>query len=141
MISIDHWVLWVHILAMAAWLGGAAVTLVAVLPVDGPFRIAAARRAHFLTSRAMEVVVLTGLVNIVLKGHETGYALGRGFFAMLSLKMALLVAMAIFQIVMGLAWKRAQETDAPTRTARVGLAAQCLLGAVAVLLGIGLRAV
>jgi hypothetical protein len=140
-ISIEHWVLWIHILGVAAWLGGAAVTLFAVLPIDGGFRAAAARRAHFLTSRAMEIVVLTGLLNVILKGRETGYALGAGFFAMLSIKMALLVAMAVFQIWMGLAWKRAQESESPARTARLGLAAQCLLGAVAVLLGIGLRAV
>jgi cytochrome c oxidase assembly factor CtaG len=76
-----------------------------------------------------------------LKGLQGGFTLGRGFFAMLSLKMALLVVMAGLQIWMGVIWRRtgATETEAVNR-ARVGLSLQCALGAVAALLGLGLRA-
>jgi uncharacterized membrane protein len=140
-ISLATWILWVHILAAALWLGGAATVRTAVLPFEGAARAAAARRAQFLTSRAMEVLVLTGIINVLLKGLQGGFTLGRGFFAMLSLKMALLVVMAGLQIWMGVIWRRtgAGETDA-VRRARVGLSLQCALGAVAALLGLGLRA-
>jgi uncharacterized membrane protein len=140
-ISTENWVLWVHLLAVATWLGGAAVTLAAILPIEGDSRRAAARRAHFVTSRAMEIVVLTGLLNVVIKGHESAYALSTGFFAMLSIKMALLLVMAGLQVWMGIAWRRNVESRPPVRTARIGLAAQCGLGALAVLIGIGLRVV
>lgn len=141
MISLATWILWVHILAAALWLGGAATVRTAVLPFEGAARAVAARRAQFLTSRAMEVLVLTGIINVLLKGLQGGFTLGRGFFAMLSLKMALLVVMAGLQIWMGVIWRRtgAGETDAVHR-ARVGLSLQCALGAVAALLGLGLRA-
>ncbi len=140
MISLATWILWVHILAVAVWLGGAAAVLMAILPEADDAR-GAAQRAHFLTSRAMEILVLTGVLNIVMKGVESGLAFSTGFFAMLSLKMALLAVMAGLQIWMGRAWRRAgdESTDA-TRRARIGLSLQCLLGAVAALLGLGLRA-
>jgi copper transport protein len=139
-ISLATWILWVHILAVAVWLGGAAAVLVAILPEADDAR-GAAQRAHFLTSRAMEILILTGVLNIVMKGVESGLAFSTGFFAMLSVKMALLAVMAGLQIWMGRAWGRAGDvaTDA-TRRARIGLSLQCLLGAVAALLGLGLRA-
>ena len=142
MISLATWILWVHILAAALWLGGAATVRTAVLPIESATRAAVARRAHALTSRAMEVLVLTGVLNILLKGLQGSFTLGRGFFAMLSLKMALLVAMAGLQIWMGVAWRRAStaDTDAAHR-GRVGLSLQCALGAAAALLGLGLRIV
>jgi uncharacterized membrane protein len=139
-ISLETWVLWVHILAAAAWLGGAATALVAILPAAGEARAAAMRRAHFLTSRAMEILVLTGLLNVLLKGMESNFTLGRGFFGMLSLKMFLLVIMGALQIWMGAAWRRdADPGPYAARRARLGLATQCALGAVAALLGLGLR--
>jgi uncharacterized membrane protein len=141
-IDLATWVLWVHILAASVWLGAAAAVFIAVLPAPEESRAAAARRAHFLTSRAMEILILTGLLNILTKGIQSSLTLNPGFFAMLSLKMVLVAAMAALQIWMGAAWRRA-EVDAarPTRRARIGLSAQCFCGAVAVLLGLGLRAV
>jgi uncharacterized membrane protein len=141
-ISLAAWILWVHILAAALWLGGAATVRTAVLPIESAARAAVARRAHALTSRAMEVLVLSGVLNILLKGLQGSFTLGRGFFAMLSLKMALLVVMAGLQIWMGVAWRRVStaDTDAAHR-GRVGLSLQCTLGAVAALLGLGLRIV
>ncbi len=140
MISLATWILWVHILAAAAWLGGAATALVAILPAAEEARAAAMRRAHFLTSRAMEVVVLTGLLNVLLKGLESNFTLGRGFFGMLSLKMGLVVIMGALQVWMGAAWRREADVGLHVpRRARIGLATQCALGAVAALLGLGLR--
>jgi hypothetical protein len=100
------------------------------------------RRVHFLTSRAMEALVLTGLLNVLLKVAQSDFALSRGFFAMLSVKMALLVVMGALQIWMGVAWRAGQpEEPVAWRRARLGLAVQCAFGAVAGLLGLGLRAV
>ncbi len=142
MISLATWTLWVHILAAAVWLGGAAMARVAVFRWRKKARAAAARRGHFLTSRAMEILILTGLVNILFKGLESNFALSAGFFAMLSVKMALLAVMVGLQIWMGVAWRRGEvELPDATRRARLGLTVQCLLGAVAALLGLGLRAV
>lgn len=143
MISVAMWVVWLHLLAAAAWLGGGAVSRLAILPsmAEGA-PAAAARRAHFLTSRAMEVVVITGVLNVLLRGMESGMAFSRGFVAMLSVKMALVIVMAALQVWMGIAWKR--EGDAGSlaaRRARGALTAQLVLGAVAVLLGLGVRSV
>jgi hypothetical protein len=140
-ISVEMWILWVHILAVAAWLGGAMTSLAAILAIAGDAQVVAARRAHFFTSRAMEVVVITGLLNVLLKGMASGFALSVGFFAMLSLKMALLAVMGGLQIWMGLGWKRADAGVAAARKARIALWLQSILGAVAALLGLGLRAV
>ena len=137
------WVVWLHLLAAAAWLGGGAVSRLAILPSMAEGAPAAtARRAHFLTSRAMEVVVITGVLNVLLRGMESGMAFSRGFVAMLSVKMALVIVMAALQVWMGIAWKR--EGDAGSlaaRRARGALTAQLVLGAVAVLLGLGVRSV
>lgn len=142
MISLATWILWVHILAAGVWLGGAATALAAVLPMAEEVRAAGMRRAHFLTSRAMEILVLTGLVNVLLKGVQSNFTLSRGFFAMLSVKMALLLVMGGLQIWMGAAWRRGGDAGpAGARRARIGLSAQCALGAVATLLGLGLHAV
>ncbi len=103
---------------------------------------AVARRAHFLTSRAMEVVVITGLLNLLLRGMASGMAFSRGFVAMLSLKVLLVIVMAGLQVWMGIAWKR--EGDAgnlAVRRSSGALTAQLGLGAVVVLLGLGVRSV
>jgi uncharacterized membrane protein len=139
-ISGPAWILWIHLLAAALWLGGAAVTLGAILPGMAEGIAAAAKRAHFLTSRAMEVLVITGVLNVALRGMGSQMSFTRGFLAMLSIKMLLLLVMAGLQIWMGSGWKR-PDIIAAARRARVGLTVQLLLGAMAVLLGMGLRAV
>lgn len=142
MISAATWIVWLHLLAVAAWLGGGAMVLLAILPGvgEGTQAAAAARRAHFLTSRAMEVVVVTGVLNVVARGMESGMTFSRGFVAMLSVKIVLLVVMAGLQVWMGIAWKREGDPAYAARRARGAIAAQLVLGAVAVLLGLGVRA-
>ena len=144
MISTATWVVWLHLLATAVWLGGGAALLLAILPGMGEGRgaEAAARRAHFLTSRAMEAVVVTGILNVLLRGMGSGAGFSRGFVAMLSVKIVLVFVMAGLQVWMGVAWKR--EGDAlggAVRRARGALTAQLVLGALAVLLGLGVRSV
>lgn len=141
MISGAMWILWVHLLAVALWLGGDAVLLGAILPAMGKEASAAtARRAHFLTSRAMEVLVITGILNVLVRGLASQMAFSQGFYAMLAVKMALLFGMAGLQVWMGFAWKRPDvDVAAAARKTRIGLSLQLLLGALAVLLGLGLR--
>jgi hypothetical protein len=144
MINAPTWIVWLHLLGVAAWLGGAAVQLLAILPAVGAEgeMADAARRAHFLTSRAMEIVVLTGLLNVLLRGAESDWAFGRGFVGMLSIKVLLVIVMAGLQVWMGLAWKREGGPVAvAVRRARAALKIQLLLGAAAVLLGLGVHSV
>jgi uncharacterized membrane protein len=141
MITLATWILWVHILAAAVWLGGAAAILVTLGPA-GPVALDVLRRVRFLGSRAMEILVLTGILNVIVKGVGTEFAFQAGFFAMLAIKMAFLVTMAGLQIWMGLAFQRTDVIVTSTvRRARLGLGLQFVLGAVASLLGLGLRAV
>jgi uncharacterized membrane protein len=144
MISVATWIVWLHLLGIAAWLGGAAVQLLVILPAvgEGGEMAGAARRAYFLTSRAMEAVIITGILNVVLRGMGSDWVFSRGFIAMLSIKVILVVVMAGLQVWMGLAWKReGSPVDVAVRRARAGLTVQLLLGAAAVLLGLGVRSV
>ena len=143
MISGPTWIVWLHLLAMALWLGGAIVILGAILPVvrDEAGR-AAAKRALFLTSRAMEAAVVTGVLNVLVRAMASGGAFSRGFVAMLSVKVGLVVVMAALQVWVGIAWKRPVADGATVaRRARVGLTILLVVGAVVVLLGLGVRAV
>ena len=142
MISGSTWIVWLHLLAAAMWLGGAMVTLGAILPVSGDEAgREAAKRALFLTSRAMEAAVVTGVLNVLLRVMASG-AFSRGFIAMLSLKVGLVIVMAALQVWVGIAWKRPiVDVATAARRARVGLTVLLVLGAVVLLLGLGVRSV
>jgi hypothetical protein len=137
------WIVWLHLLATAMWLGGALVTLGAILPViREEAGKQAAKRALFLTSRAMEAAIVTGVLNVLLRAMASGGAFSRGFVAMLSLKVVLVVVMAALQVWAGIAWKRSViDVATAARRARVGLTILLLVGAVVVLLGLGVRTV
>ena len=142
MINLATLIVWLHLMAVAVWLGGAAVLRLAILPDlgGGAPAAAAARRACFLTSRAMEVVVITGVLNVLDRGMASGMAFSRGFVAMLSIKLVLVIVMAALQVWMAMAWKReGLADDLAARRSRGALTAQLVLGAVAVLLGLGVR--
>ncbi len=144
MISLAAWIVWLHLLAMAAWLGGGAAQLLAVLPSvkTDPAMVGPARRIQFLTSRAMEAVILTGILNFVLRGLASHWVFSRGFVAMLSLKVILVIVMAVLHFWMGLAWKSGSGgATVALQRARLALPTQLVVGAVAALLGLGLRSV
>jgi len=62
--------------------------------------------------------------------------------AMLSVKVGLVVVMAALQVWVGIAWKRpVADVATVARRARVGLTILLVVGAVVVLLGLGVRAV
>jgi putative copper export protein len=143
MISGSTWIVWLHLLAAAMWLGGTLVILGAILPVsrDEAGR-EAAKRALFLTSRAMEAAVVTGVLNVLLRVMASGGAFSRGFLAMLSVKVGLVVVMAALQVWVGITWKRpVADVATAARRARVALTILLVVGAVVVLLGLGVRAV
>jgi putative copper export protein len=134
----------VHILAAALWLGGAAALRLAILPAlasGAPAAcVAAASRVQFLTSRAMELLVLSGILNILARGVTTSLAYGSPFFGMIALKTLAFALMGALQVWMGMGWRRAQPealADAVGR-ARIGLPVQVALGALGALLGLGL---
>jgi putative copper export protein len=137
MISLATWIVWVHILAAAAWIGGAA-SLLGLL--SSPEVKETGRRLHFLTSRAMEVLVLTGVLNIVVRGASFSASFNPAFFAMLSVKMALFLLMAGLQIWLGIGWRRLEFPGPPLGRFRIGLILQLALGAMAVLAGLGVHA-
>jgi hypothetical protein len=144
MISVASWIVWLHLLGIAAWLGGAAVQLLAILPAVGAEgeMTGVARHAHFLTSRAMEAVIITGVLNLLLRGMGSDWIFSRGFMAMLTIKLVLVAVMVGLQVWMGLAWKaEGVPVDIAVRRARTSLILQLLLGAAAVLLGLGVRSV
>jgi hypothetical protein len=142
MISIATWVLWLHLLAMATWVGGAAIQLLAILPGTGAGGETAgvARRAHFVTSRGMEIVIITGVLNVLLRGLASHGMFSLGFIAMLSVKLLLVIAMVGLQVWLGTVWKREEGPQfRPVRRARIAITIQLILGAAAVLLGLGVR--
>jgi uncharacterized membrane protein len=137
-------ILWVHILAAAVWVGGAAVLRLAILPAlagGAPAACSAAgARAHFVTSRAMEALVLTGILNIVVRGMATDLLYRGHFFGVVALKSLLFLLMAAVQLWMGMGWRQARPEDLAdaVRRARIGLPLQLALGALGVLLGLGI---
>jgi len=144
MIRAGIWIGWLHLLGGAVWVGGNAVLLWALLSDAGDEARpgAAARRAHALTSRAMELVVVTGIVNVFLRGMASGMVFSRGFVGMLTLKVLLVLVMAGVQVWMGMLWKRQAGSIQPGgKRARAALALQVVLGAVVLLLGLGVRSV
>ncbi len=139
MLSGAIWILWVHLLAAAAWLGGAAMILVAILPALGREASSGAiQRSHFLTSRAMEVLVLTGILNLVILAVVEHASVNPAFYGVVGVKVALFIIMAGCQVWMGFAWKLSDIRTA-ARKARVGLSVQLVSGSVAALLGMILR--
>lgn len=143
MISGSTWIVWLHLLAAAMWLGGTIVILGAILPVsrDEAGR-EAAKRALFLTSRAMEAAIVTGVLNVLLRVMASGGVFSRGFVAMLSVKVGLVVVMAALQMWVGIAWKRpVADVATAARRARVSLTVLLVVGAVVLLLGLGVRSV
>ena len=99
-------VLWLHLLAAAAWLGGMLFLLAVLaplfhgtLPVREEIQIAyaAGRRYHFVASRAMEVILLTGIVNLFIRGFAGRAVFSRGFLTILGLKVVGFLLMAGLQ--------------------------------------------
>ena len=93
-----------------------------------------------LVAEVGALVILTGIMNVLLRGLASGWALSRGFTAMLSIKLLLVAAMVGLQVWAGIAWKQeVAPVSAAVQKVRIALTLQLVLGAVAVLLGLGVR--
>lgn len=99
-------ILWIHVLAAIAWLGGMLYSLVVLFPLfRGTFpareeiqiAYAAGRRHQFVAARAMEVLLLTGIWSIAARGWGTGGGSSQGFWAILGLKLLGFMLMAGLQ--------------------------------------------
>lgn len=100
-------ILWIHVLAAIAWLGGMLFFLVVLFPLfRGTFpareeiqiAYAAGTRYQFVVARAMELVLLTGIVSIFTRGWGD---FSQGFWAILGLKVV------GFAVMVGLqTWQR-----------------------------------
>ncbi|HET7853038.1 MAG TPA: hypothetical protein VFM04_01075 [Candidatus Methylomirabilis sp.] len=98
-------ILWLHVLAAITWVGG-MVFLLAVLaplfhgtlPAREEIQIAygAGRRYQFVVARAMEVLLVTGILAIVFRGGK-GAGVSHGFWQILALKVLGFLVMAALQ--------------------------------------------
>ncbi|MFQ5802616.1 MAG: CopD family protein [Candidatus Methylomirabilales bacterium] len=88
-------ILWIHVLAAIAWVGGMLFFLVVLAPLfRGTFpareeiqiAYAAGRRYQFVAARAMEFLLLTGIWNIVARVWDAGGTLPPRFWSILGLK-------------------------------------------------------
>lgn len=133
--------LWVHLLAAAAWLGSALGVLVLAWgagEASGPAVTAAARRLRFLGWRGVELVLLTGVFNVLARA--VAGSLTPGFLRYLAVKAALVGAMVGLQV----AGARADLADPAGAGRRRALwTAGGILGAgsAVLLLGLTLRSV
>ena len=98
--------LWIHVLAAIAWLGGILYSLAVLFPLfRGTFpareeiqiAYAAGRRHQFVAARAMELLLLTGIWNVVARAWGTGGDLSLRFWFILGLKVLGFVLMAGLQ--------------------------------------------
>ncbi|MFQ5881880.1 MAG: hypothetical protein ACE5I9_05340 [Candidatus Methylomirabilales bacterium] len=96
-------ILWIHLLAAIAWLGGMFFFLVVLSPLfHGTFpareeiqiAYAAGRRYQFVTARAMELLLLTGIFNVVSRGLVGEDLFRRNFLTILGLKLVGFLLMA-----------------------------------------------
>ena len=87
-------------------------------------------------------VVVTEILNALLRGMGSDWAFSQGFIAMLSVKVLLVVVMAGLQVWRGIAWKcLGGPVEVAVPRAPAGTTVQLILGAVPVLLGLGVRSV
>jgi putative copper export protein len=100
----DNWYalsLFIHLVALALWLGGIAFFLVAFGPAVHALRPGAGIRALNRGRIALEgvawtgiaLVMVTGVVNLILRSQATGAHLGQTYMIVLAIKLFLFVAM------------------------------------------------
>lgn len=98
-------ILWIHVLAAIAWLGGMLYSLAVLFPLfRGTFpareeiqiAYAAGRRHQFVAARAMELLLLTGIWNVAARGWGGG-DLPLWFWSILGLKVLGFMLMAGLQ--------------------------------------------
>jgi uncharacterized membrane protein len=153
-------VVWVHVTAVAVWVGGlfAVSWLCIPLPTRAASAAEGARAAEWMARRFLRVsrevvliIVLSGILNVVNVGLSRGFRLSAAFVAALIAKAALLAVMASIQVWqtlrfaserVALATSGEDESPRAARLQRRAVASAVLgsiLSALAILLGLHLR--
>jgi hypothetical protein len=142
-------ILWLHALGGVAWVGAAAVFVIAssAVGVEDEDGLTMMRRIAPVINRiglaAMLFIVISGVVNIYIAGTMRRFAFSNGFVEILAVKIAALAAM---YVLLTLSW-RAEANLASSDQSQIHRAARRLmmfnvaiigLGATALLLGLWL---
>jgi hypothetical protein len=142
-------ILWLHAVGGVAWVGAAAVFVIAssAVGVEDEEGVALMRRIAPVINRiglaAMLFIVISGVVNIYIAGLMRRFAFSNSFVEILALKIAALSAM---YVLLTLSW-RAEANLASSDQSQIHHAARRLmmfnlaivaLGAIALLLGLWL---
>jgi len=142
-------ILWLHALGGVAWIGAAAVFVIAssAVGLDDDEGVAMMRRIAPVINRiglaAMLFIVISGIVNIYIAGTMRRFAFSNAFVELLALKIAALSAM---YVLLSLSW-RAEANLASSDDSQNHRAARRLImfnlaiigfGGIALLLGLWL---
>lgn len=100
-------VLWPHILSIVAWIGSWLFLLILWLASKGDIRSVEAlqltqrltRSARFVASRGLELLILTGIFNFLIRMVQGGFY--PGYHRILGMKLILVVAAIAIQLVEG----------------------------------------
>ena len=93
--------LWLHLISVLLWIGGIAFFLLVFGPAvrgmpagSGAVLLDHGRRSlQILTWFAVNLLLATGVLNLILRSAASGFQLGRGYTAILAIKLVLFVAM------------------------------------------------
>jgi len=106
-------VLWLHVLAGVIWIGG----MIFILLVLDPSLVARANsrsplfierlrialavqsRFQFFAARAAELIFITGIFNVIVRGYYSQFQYPTMYLRVLTLKVALFVAMVTLRII------------------------------------------
>lgn len=154
--------LWLHIVAFSVWLGGIAFFLIVVGPTANhlptPLGIQLLDRARrsfeALSWAAIAILLLTGIVNLTLRGQAAEFELGRAYYGTLAIKFFLFLAMVFHHAlqafkyspkIAGLAFQEAADSGPWPEPLRshwakwfLLLKINATLGPIVLLLGLGL---
>ena len=144
MVAVDVIVQWLHLLAAFTWVGSSAFFSLLWLPpvrrnMDpaswGELLVGLGRRYLRWSWLAIELLVLTGIFNLLRVGVDVGFAFQPAFLRRLIGKLLIVSAMIGIQIGLSLAWMprlaRSPSVEAAERQVRRALVAASVGGGVA----------
>ena len=116
--------LWLHLISLSLWIGGMFFFLFVfgpathtLAPASGVQVLDQGRRSfQALSWIAITLLLITGFFNLILRGMDSGFQFGSGYYAILAIKLFLFLAMTFHHSLQ--AFKYAPEIAA--LTARTG---------------------
>lgn len=93
--------LWLHVISLAVWIGGIGFFLFVFapgahsLPAGPAIRVLDNGRKSLQTLSwiAINLILITGVLNLVARGAATGFQFGPGYYPILAIKLFLFLAM------------------------------------------------